>query len=64
MLSAQLRLGASALVGKTVSFTGSDGKETTGVVSAATFSGSNPTVRVGNTDVPLSSVKEVRSTAG
>jgi flagellar basal-body rod modification protein FlgD len=65
LVAAQLQFGASNLVGKTVSYTGADGKETTGVVSAATFTGSNPTVRVGNTDVPLSSVKEVRSsTAG
>jgi flagellar basal-body rod modification protein FlgD len=64
MLSAQLMLGASNMVGKTVSYIGSDGNDATGVASSATFSGSNPTLRVGNTDVPLSSVKEVRSTAG
>jgi flagellar basal-body rod modification protein FlgD len=65
LVAAQLQFGASNLVGKTVSYTGADGKEATGVVSAATITGSNPTVRVGNTDVPLSSVKEVRSsTAG
>ena len=64
MLSAQLMLGASNLVGKTVSYTGSDGRSATGVVASATFSGSSPTLRVGNTDVPLSSVTEVRSTTG
>jgi flagellar basal-body rod modification protein FlgD len=65
LVAAQLQFGASNLVGKTVSYTGADGKEATGVVSAATITGSNPTVRVGNKDVPLSSVKEVRSsTAG
>jgi flagellar basal-body rod modification protein FlgD len=64
MVSAQVRLGASNLVGKTVTYTGADGKDATGVVASATFSGSNPTLRVGHTDVPLSSVKEVRSTAG
>jgi flagellar basal-body rod modification protein FlgD len=65
MVTAQLQFGASNLVGKTVSYTDADGKETTGVVTVAKFLGSNPTVHVGNTDVPLSSVKEVRSsTAG
>ena len=64
MLSAQLLLGASNLLGKTVSYRGSDGKDATGVVTSATFSGSTPTLRVGHTDVPLSSVKEVRSTTG
>jgi flagellar basal-body rod modification protein FlgD len=62
LVSAQLQFGASNLVGKTVSYTGTDGRTATGVVTAATISGSNPTVKVGNTDVPLSSVKEVRST--
>jgi flagellar basal-body rod modification protein FlgD len=65
LVAAQLQFGASNLVGKTVSYTGADGTEKTGVVSAAIFTGSTPTVKVGNTDVPLSSVKEVRSsTAG
>jgi flagellar basal-body rod modification protein FlgD len=65
LVAAQMQFGASNLVGKTVSYTGADGKQATGVVSAVTFTGSNPTLKVGNTDVPLSSVKEVRSsTAG
>ncbi|GII26162.1 flagellar hook capping FlgD N-terminal domain-containing protein [Planosporangium mesophilum] len=63
LVAAQLQFGASNLVGKTVSYVGADGTETTGVVTAATFTGSNPTVRVGDTDVPLSSVKEVRSSS-
>ncbi|NJC71789.1 flagellar hook capping protein [Planosporangium thailandense] len=66
LVTAQLQFGASNLIGKTVTYVDADGKDATGVVSAATFTGSNPTVKVGNTDVPLSSVKEVRngSTAG
>jgi flagellar basal-body rod modification protein FlgD len=64
LLSAQLMLGASNLVGRTVTYTGTDGREATGVVTSASFTGSSPTVKVGNTDVPLSSVKEVRSTSG
>lgn len=63
MINAQLMLGASGMVGRTVSYVGADGADVTGVVSSAKFSGSTPTLRVGDTDVPLSSVKEVRQTA-
>jgi flagellar basal-body rod modification protein FlgD len=62
LVSGQLMLGASNLVGRTVSYAGPDGMPVTGVVTSATISGSNPTLRVGNTDVPLSSVTEVRTT--
>jgi len=62
MLSAQLMLGASNLVGRTVAYTDANGMTATGVVSSATFSGSTPTLRVGDMDVALSSVKEVRNT--
>jgi flagellar basal-body rod modification protein FlgD len=64
LLGAQLMLGASALIGRTVGYTGADGKDAAGPVSSVSFAGSNPTVRVGDKDVPLSSVKEVRSTTG
>ncbi|GAA3149754.1 hypothetical protein GCM10010466_46210 [Planomonospora alba] len=60
LLAAQLRLSAAGLVGKTVGYTGPDGMDAVGVVTSASL-GSTPTVRVGNTDVPLSSVKEVRN---
>lgn len=61
MLAAQRMLSAGNLVGKTVSFTGPDGTEASGQVTSASFTGSTPTLRVGNTDVPLSSVKEIRT---
>ena len=60
MVNAQLMLSASSLVGRSVTYTGLDGKEAVGVVTAASVAGSNPSVRVGNADIPLSSVKEVR----
>ena len=63
LLAAQLMLGASSMVGRTVTYTGADGTEATGTVTSATLSGSSPTLRVGSTDVPLSSVREVRNTA-
>jgi flagellar basal-body rod modification protein FlgD len=62
LVSAQMMTGATALIGRTVTYTGANGDELSGVVTSATISGSNPTVKVGNTDVALSSVKEVRST--
>lgn len=60
MITAQLMTSATGLIGKTVTYTGVDGKEATGVVTATTI-GSNPHLKVGNTDVALSSVKEVRN---
>jgi len=64
LVSAQHIQTASALVGRTVSYTTPDGITATGVVTSATLSGSEPTLKVGNKDVPLSSVTEVRSAAG
>jgi flagellar basal-body rod modification protein FlgD len=61
MITAQLMTTATSMLGRTVTYTGPDGKEATGVVASTTI-GSNPTLRVGNTDVALSSVKEVRPT--
>ena len=63
LLKAQLQLGASNLIGKSVVYTGADGKEATGVVTAAAFTGTSPTLRVGDTEVAFSAVKEVRNPA-
>jgi flagellar basal-body rod modification protein FlgD len=63
LLKAQLMLGASTMVGRTITYTGLDGTDTTGVVRSATLTGTSPTLRVGETDVPLASVKEVRTSA-
>jgi flagellar basal-body rod modification protein FlgD len=63
MFAAQQMLSASNLVGRTISYTDAGGAEVTGVVTSATLGGSDPTLKVGNTDVPLSSVKEVRQSA-
>jgi flagellar basal-body rod modification protein FlgD len=62
MVTAQLMMSASNLVGRTVTYTGADGAGVTGVVKSATLGGSNPTLKVGNMDVPLSSVTEVHQT--
>src|SRR5688572_6367470 len=55
LIAAQLMNSATGLIGKTVTYTGADGKEATGVVTATTI-GSDPHLKVGNTDVALSSV--------
>lgn len=62
MVSAQLMLSASTMVGRTVSYKGADGVAVTGVVTSATIGGSSPTLKIGNMDVPLSSVTEVHQT--
>ena len=63
-LMSQMMLSASSMVGKTITFTGPDGKDVTGVVTSARFNGSAPTLRVGDTDVALPAVKEVKTAAG
>ena len=64
LLSAQHMQAASAMVGRSITYTATDGTMATGVVASAKLNGSEPTLTVGNKDVPLSSVTEVRSTAG
>ena len=60
-LNAQRLIGASSLVGKTVVYMDDTGAKLTGVISAAKLNGdSEPTLRVGNTDVQLSKVMEVQ----
>jgi len=60
MMAAQRMLSAGSMVGKTVSYVGSDGATVSGVVASASFTGSEPTLRVGNTDVALSTVTQIR----
>jgi flagellar basal-body rod modification protein FlgD len=59
LLSAQRLLGASNLVGRTITFVDADGTDATGVVSAARLSADGPVLRVADKDVPLTAVKEV-----
>jgi flagellar basal-body rod modification protein FlgD len=64
MMQAQQLIGASALVGRTVTYQDADGVSQTGVVSKTKLNGaSEPTLVVGNTDVQLSKVTEVLQTA-
>jgi flagellar basal-body rod modification protein FlgD len=64
MMQGQQLIGASNLVGKSVTYQDADGNTLTGVVTAAKLNGdSEPTLMVGNTDVQLSKVTEVQQTA-
>lgn len=64
LLAAQLMVGASSLVGRTVTYADAGtGTEVTGVVASARFGAGGPTLRTGDLDVPLGSVTEVRSGA-
>lgn len=58
----QMRVAASGLVGREVSYLDADGVSQTGVVSGVDFSKSVPTVTVGEASVPLDAVSAVRAT--
>ena len=62
MMQAQQLIGASALVGRTVTYQDANGMTQTGVVTKTKLNGdSEPTLVVGNTDVQLSKVTEVQA---
>jgi flagellar basal-body rod modification protein FlgD len=64
MMQAQQLIGASALVGRTVTYLDADGLSQTGVVTKTKLNGdSGPTLVVGNMDVQLSKVTEVQDTS-
>ena len=65
MMQAQQLIGASALVGRTVTYQDAQRQPQTGVVTKTKLNGdSEPTLVVGNTDVQLSKVTEVQQAAG
>jgi flagellar basal-body rod modification protein FlgD len=60
LLGAQMAFGASALVGKTVSWMDTDGKTTkTGTIDSVTFGATGPIFDNDGTDVPLGSILSV-----
>jgi flagellar basal-body rod modification protein FlgD len=64
MIKGQQLIGASALVGRTVTYQDADGATQTGLVTTVKLNGaSEPTLMVGNTDVELSKVTEIQNTA-
>jgi flagellar basal-body rod modification protein FlgD len=60
-LSAQMAFGASSLVGRTVTYTGSEGTEATGSVASVRFSPTGPVLVVGDAEVPLDKVVTVKA---
>ena len=58
--SLQMRSAAAALIGKSVTYTGTDGSSATGVASAVSYSGSVPQVTVNGTSVALDSLTGVK----
>jgi flagellar basal-body rod modification protein FlgD len=64
LMQSQQLIGASNLVGKTVTFQDANGDSQTGTVTSAKLNGdSSPILKVGNTDVELSRVTEVQNAA-
>jgi flagellar basal-body rod modification protein FlgD len=64
LMTAQQLIGASSLVGRTVTYKDAAGDTQSGVVKMAKLNGdSEPILVVGNTDVLLSTVTEVQQTA-
>ena len=64
LLKSQRLTGVSGLVGHNVTYMDENGAHQSGVISAAKLNGdSEPMLRIGNTDVQLSKVMEVLSTA-
>ncbi|GGK18108.1 flagellar basal body rod modification protein FlgD [Pilimelia terevasa] len=61
MLSAQTMLSASNMVGRTVTYTDSEGVTATGKVVSASVNGTNPSVKIGDVNVPLSSITTVHA---
>ena len=59
--SLQMRMAASGMVGKNVSYTDADGVTQTGLVSGVSFNTSIPTVTIGSTSIRLDAISGVTS---
>jgi flagellar basal-body rod modification protein FlgD len=60
-LSAQMAFGASGLVGRSVTYTGADDTEQTGVVDSVRFTPNGPVLGIGGAEVTLGDVVTVAS---
>jgi flagellar basal-body rod modification protein FlgD len=63
LLASQRTIAGSSLIGRTITFAGDDGVDTSGVVDGVRLTIDGPVLRVGTQDVPLGSVKEVAATS-
>lgn len=59
LTASQRESGAAGLIGREVTFANSEGKPETGVVTGFRASASGPLLRVGDQEVPYSSISEV-----
>ena len=59
----QMRIAASAIVGKQVSYANADGTTTTGIATSVSFAGTVPQVRVGSTDIALDKLTGITATS-
>jgi flagellar basal-body rod modification protein FlgD len=57
--SLQMRIAASGLVGKEVTYTDKDGETVTGIASSVSFAGPVPVVTIGEDEVPLDLISGV-----
>jgi len=63
MLASQNLLGAASMVGRTVTYLNADGQRITGVVSSVRLDPAGTTVHVGDADVAIARVTDIRDTA-
>ena len=61
--SLQMRVAASSLIGKEVTYVGSDGKEVKGIATAVSFADSVPMVTVGDKSIRLDAIAGVTTTS-
>jgi flagellar basal-body rod modification protein FlgD len=59
LLGTQGFLQAATLVGRSVTYTDTDGTEATGIVSSASFGTAGPTLHIGDKDVPIAEVTTI-----
>jgi flagellar basal-body rod modification protein FlgD len=59
----QMRIAASAIVGKQVSYLDSDGKTVTGTATSVSFADSVPSVKVGSVDIALDKLTGITATS-
>lgn len=59
--SLQMRTAAAALIGQTVTYTGADGKDVTGMAKSVSYAAGVPTVNIDGVAVNLDSISSVTS---
>jgi flagellar basal-body rod modification protein FlgD len=59
LVSLQVAFGATAMVGKSVAYVGTDGSAATGVVSSVRFEATGPVLQVDGRDVPMAAVQSL-----